>query len=47
MAHAPQGPWPIENGGELAALYAFLFLYIAARGGGPYSVDGRFGKRKA
>ncbi|HEX6202879.1 MAG TPA: DoxX family protein [Thermoanaerobaculia bacterium] len=47
MAHAPQGPWPIQNGGELAALYSFLFLYIAARGGGPYSVDGRFGKRKA
>ena len=46
MAHAPNGTWPIENGGELAALYCFLFLYIAARGGGPYSVDGRFGKRK-
>lgn len=45
--HAPQGAWPIENGGELAVLYCFLFLYVAARGGGPYSVDGRFGKRKA
>lgn len=46
MAHVPQGFWPIQNGGELAALYCFLFLYVAARGGGPYSVDGRFGKRR-
>jgi putative oxidoreductase len=34
MAHAQQGFYPIVNGGELAALYCFLFLYIAARGGG-------------
>lgn len=46
VAHAPQGFWPIQNGGELAALYCFLFLYVAARGGGPYSVDGRFGGRR-
>jgi putative oxidoreductase len=39
MAHAPNGPWPIENGGELAVLYCFLFLYVAARGAGRYSVD--------
>ena len=32
MAHWPQGPVPIQNGGELAVLYCFLFLYIAARG---------------
>jgi putative oxidoreductase len=32
IAHAPQGPIPIQNGGELAVLYCFLFLYIAARG---------------
>jgi putative oxidoreductase len=32
QAHAPQGPIPIQNGGELAALYCFLFLYIASRG---------------
>jgi putative oxidoreductase len=38
MAHQPQGTWPIENHGELAALYAFVFLYIAARGAGPLSV---------
>jgi len=43
MAHAPQGFWPLTNGGELAALYAFLFLYIAARGAGSLSLDGAFG----
>jgi putative oxidoreductase len=31
-AHAPRGTLPIENGGELAALYCFLFLYVASRG---------------
>jgi putative oxidoreductase len=38
-AHAPRGFWPIMNHGELAALYSFLFLFIAARGSGHYSVD--------
>jgi putative oxidoreductase len=39
MAHFPKAFWPIENQGELAALYCFVFLYIASRGGGPLSVD--------
>jgi putative oxidoreductase len=39
IAHAPRGFWPILNGGELAALYCFVFLYLAAAGGGPWSVD--------
>lgn len=39
IAHAPQGFWPIVNRGELAALYAFVFLYLAAAGGGPWSLD--------
>lgn len=38
-AHAPQGFYPIANGGELAVLYCFVFLYLAAAGGGPLSVD--------
>jgi putative oxidoreductase len=37
QAHAPRGLWPIQNGGELAALYCFLFLYIATRGGGKWA----------
>jgi putative oxidoreductase len=38
-AHAPQGFFPILNRGELAALYSFVFLYLAAAGGGNWSVD--------
>ncbi|HEX2281680.1 MAG TPA: DoxX family protein [Thermomicrobiales bacterium] len=41
MAHAPQGFWPILNRGELPALYCFLFLYLAAAGPGPWSLDAR------
>ncbi len=39
LVHAPQGFYPILNGGELAALYCFGFLYLAAAGGGVWSVD--------
>jgi putative oxidoreductase len=39
IAHAPDDFWPIVNRGELAALYCFVFLYLAAAGGGPWSVD--------
>ena len=39
-AHQPRGTWPLQNGGELSALYAFIFLYIATRGSGALSVDG-------
>lgn len=38
MAHAGQSFWPINNGGELAAVYAFVSLGIAARGAGKWSV---------
>ena len=39
LRHEPRGFWPILNGGELAALYCFLYLYLAAAGGGSWSVD--------
>ena len=39
MVHAPRGFWPILNGGELAAVYCFVFLYLAAAGPGPWSLD--------
>ena len=39
QAHAPRGAWPIVNGGELAALYCFVFLYLAAVGSGKWSID--------
>ena len=37
--HAPRGFWPIQNGGELAVLYCFIFLYLAAVGSGKLSID--------
>jgi putative oxidoreductase len=40
LFHLPRGWLPIANGGELAALYAWAFLYIASRGSGVWSVDG-------
>jgi len=39
--HAPRGAFPIQNAGEFAALYCFVFLYIAARGVGMWGVDKR------
>lgn len=41
MAHGMQGLFPIANGGELIALYCFIFLYIATRGAGIWSLDSR------
>lgn len=38
-AHAASNFFPILNGGELAALYCFVFLYLAAAGAGPLSLD--------
>jgi putative oxidoreductase len=37
--HAPQGFYPLLNGGELAVLYCFTLLYIASAGGGSISFD--------
>ena len=39
MSHAPRAFWPILNRGEVAVLYCFLFLYLSAAGGGPWSLD--------
>lgn len=39
MVHAPQELLPIQNKGELAALYCFVFLMISAKGAGIWSVD--------
>lgn len=43
MAHGPRALLPILNEGELAVLYCFAFLFIAARGAGIWSVDGARG----
>lgn len=44
ISHMPQGFFPILNGGELAALYCFVFLFLAASGGGAWSLDRAMGK---
>lgn len=44
-AHAPGGFLPIVNKGELAVVYCFAFLYIAAHGSGLYSLDRLFTRR--
>ncbi len=40
ITHAQRGFFPVTNGGELAALYSFLFLYLCFAGPGPISLDG-------
>ena len=42
--HAPKGFFPFLNGGELAALYCFVFLYFAFAGPGTWSIDAARGK---
>ena len=43
IAHGTKALFPIQNQGELAVLYCFVFLYIAAKGPGIWSVDGSRG----
>lgn len=45
MAHAAKGFYPIINGGELAVLYCFVYLFLAAAGGGAWSVDSLLRKK--
>ena len=46
MAHAPQGFWPLQNKGELAVLYCFVFLFFSVAGGGEWSLDRLLGRRR-
>jgi putative oxidoreductase len=41
FAHQPRGLFPYNNGGTLAIMYCFVFLYLAIAGGGPWSLDHR------
>jgi putative oxidoreductase len=47
MSHAPRDFYPLTNGGESAVLFCFIFLYIAASGPGPLSVDAMLRKTAA
>jgi putative oxidoreductase len=44
-AHAPNSFFPLLNFGESAILFCFVFLYVAAAGPGPWSIDARQGRR--
>lgn len=47
IAHIPRGGWmPIMNGGEITVALCFAFLYLATRGGGPYSLDAWLASRR-
>jgi putative oxidoreductase len=43
--HAGQGFWPVLNGGAPAVIFCFVWLYISAAGGGPWSVDAMLRRR--
>ena len=45
MRHAGQDLFPIQNRGESAVVYSFIFLYIASHGAGTLSIDAIFGKK--
>lgn len=47
MGHFPNGFWPIQNHGEPAVLFCFIFLFLAAGGAGPYSLDHLIRQRRA
>lgn len=47
MAHAPRDFFPIANGGELAALYCFVFFYFVFAGGGAWGLDAAWRQTEA
>lgn len=47
MMHAQQSFYPVQNQGDAAILYCFVFLYIAAAGGGPWALDNLIFRKKA
>lgn|SRR5690554_6808473 len=47
MAHVPNGPMPLQNHGEPAVLFAFIFLFLAANGSGGFSLDSMRRRRRA
>ncbi|QIK79176.1 DoxX family protein [Sphingomonas piscis] len=47
MAHAPQNFFPVNNAGDAAILYCFVFLYFVFAGPGRFSIDGSLRARRA
>jgi putative oxidoreductase len=46
MIHAPGGFWPLQNKGELAVIYCWLFLFLSVAGGGAWSIDRLWSKKE-
>ena len=46
MAHFPRSWLPIVNGGDLAVLFSFVFLYLCAAGPGPWSLDAQLARKR-
>lgn len=47
LAHAPQNPFPVNNGGDAAILYCFVFLFLVFSGPGAFNLGSVVGKRRA
>lgn len=46
IGHAPRGFFPVDNGGDAAILFCFIFLYFVFAGPGPWSVDAALRRRR-
>jgi len=46
FVHATNNILPLRNGGEMAIIYCFLFLFIVTRGSGAFSIDSLLGKKR-
>lgn len=47
MTHQRNGTWPIQNHGETAVLFSFIFLFLAAHGAGGFSLDGQRPRKRS
>jgi putative oxidoreductase len=47
IGHFPRGFWPIQNHGEPAVLFCFIFLFLSANGAGPFSLDHVLRRRRS
>lgn len=47
QGHQPKGTWPVQNMGQPAVLFCFIYLFMAAYGGGPWSLDALLFKKRS
>ena len=47
IGHFPNGFWPIQNHGEAAVLFCFIYLFLWGNGGGPISLDALIARKRA